>query len=88
VAVIGPSGSGKSSLVRAGLLPRLARMPKRWLVVPPMRPWRRPTDNLVRSLSRIFNERGYPRAASEIAAALGKGPAGLVEIAVQLAECE
>src|SRR3954469_7251826 len=38
VAVIGPSGSGKSSLLHAGLLPRLARLPQRWLVVPPLRP--------------------------------------------------
>ena len=34
VAIIGPSGSGKSSLLRAGLLPRLARMPERWVVLP------------------------------------------------------
>ena len=43
VAVVGPSGSGKSSLLHAGLLPRLARMPERWVVVPPLRPGRQPT---------------------------------------------
>lgn len=37
VLVQGPSGSGKSSLVRAGVLPRLERDPDRWLVVPPLR---------------------------------------------------
>src|SRR4051794_3398229 len=40
VAVVGPSGSGKASLLHAGLLPRLARQPERWLVVPPLRPGR------------------------------------------------
>ena len=33
VSIVGPSGSGKSSLLHAGLLPRLARSPDRWLVV-------------------------------------------------------
>src|SRR3954462_14720669 len=46
VAVVGPSGSGKSSLLHAGLLPRLARMPERWLVVPPLRPGAQPTAAL------------------------------------------
>jgi energy-coupling factor transporter ATP-binding protein EcfA2 len=32
IAVVGPSGSGKSSLVWAGLLPRLARSPDSWLI--------------------------------------------------------
>jgi hypothetical protein len=38
--LVGPSGSGKSSLVRAGLLPRLVRIHRRWIVVPPLRPGR------------------------------------------------
>ncbi len=38
-AVVGPSGSGKSSLVRAGLLPRLEdAAARRWTVAPPLRP--------------------------------------------------
>lgn len=36
VAVVGPSGSGKSSLLRAGVLPRLRRDPERWVVLPPL----------------------------------------------------
>src|SRR4051812_6740483 len=42
VAVVGPSGSGKSSLLHAGLLPPLARQPQRWLGVPPPRPGPQP----------------------------------------------
>ncbi|MFD0350460.1 AAA family ATPase [Kitasatospora aburaviensis] len=42
VTVVGPSGSGKSSLVRAGLLPALARRRGRWAVAAPFSPgWTR-----------------------------------------------
>src|ERR687886_522901 len=78
VAVVGPSGSGKSSLVHAGLLPRLARQPERWVVVPPLRPGRQPTANLAGALARAFYARGHPRVASEVAAVLEQGPAGVV----------
>src|SRR4051794_40058958 len=86
VAVIGPSGSGKSSLLHAGLLPRLARQPERWLVVPPLRPGRQPTANLAGGLARAFAAHGRTRPAEEVAAALARGPAGLVELAGQLAD--
>jgi hypothetical protein len=36
IAVVGPSGSGKSSLVRAGLLPRLRRRPEQRIAVDPL----------------------------------------------------
>src|SRR3954447_5179681 len=86
VAVIGPSGSGKSSLVYAGLLPRLARQSERWLVVPPLRPGRQPTAALAGGLARAFAAHGHPRPAEEVAAALERGPMGLVELAGQLAD--
>ncbi|MFI7520617.1 NACHT and WD repeat domain-containing protein [Micromonospora globbae] len=35
VAIVGPSGVGKSSLIRAGVI---ARLPRRWTVVGPLRP--------------------------------------------------
>ena len=38
VAVLGASGSGKSSLLRAGVLPRLKRDKRNWIVLPPFRP--------------------------------------------------
>ena len=44
---LGASGSGKSSLVRAGLLPRLERDPDNWLPMPPFRPQERPLDELL-----------------------------------------
>jgi hypothetical protein len=49
LVVVGASGSGKSSLVRAGVLPRIARMPD-WRVLAPMRPLRQPDEELARLL--------------------------------------
>jgi WD40 repeat protein len=51
VTVIGPSGVGKSSLVQAGLLPRLAQRRGRWVVVPPFVPEDQPIWNLAHSLA-------------------------------------
>jgi len=38
IAVLGASGSGKSSLLRAGVIPRIKRDPRNWIALPPMRP--------------------------------------------------
>ncbi|MDQ3974007.1 MAG: toll/interleukin-1 receptor domain-containing protein, partial [Actinomycetota bacterium] len=75
VAVVGPSGSGKSSLVRAGLLPRLQRQTSRWVIVPPMVPGGAPTAQLARSLARAFAARGRPLAREDIEAGLRQGSA-------------
>ena len=37
--LVGPSGSGKSSLMRAGILPRLARRPADWRLLPTATAW-------------------------------------------------
>src|SRR5262249_36390694 len=52
--VIGSSGSGKSSLVRAGVLPRLAKDPDRWAIVPPFRPAADPVGELARAVASVF----------------------------------
>jgi hypothetical protein len=55
LAVVGPSGSGKSSLVLAGLIPALQRgaLPgsERWRILPRMVPGSRPLANLARLLA-------------------------------------
>lgn len=50
--LLGSSGSGKSSVMRAGMLPRLRRAPERWLVVDPFRPGPTPADRLAAALAR------------------------------------
>lgn len=58
LAVIGPSGSGKSSVVRAGLIPALRRgtLPgsERWMILS-MTPGARPLEGLAAHLSRLPN---------------------------------
>jgi WD40 repeat protein len=79
LAVFGPSGSGKSSAVRAGLLPALAEG-----VVPGSEHWRRavmrpgehPLAELTRTLARAVPEAGPGEAAPPIGEALDRLPAG------------
>ena len=54
MAITGASGVGKSSLLRAGLLPRLRRDAGRWTVVGPIRPAREPFTNLAAALSQVL----------------------------------
>ena len=51
IALLGSSGSGKSSLLRAGVIPRLKRAGRNWIVVPPMRPRLHPVDELAAALA-------------------------------------
>ncbi|MCX3058226.1 nSTAND1 domain-containing NTPase [Streptomyces beihaiensis] len=57
VTVVGPSGSGKSSLVRAGLLPALARRRGRWAVAAPFSPGADPVRTLRQRLDELPGER-------------------------------
>jgi WD40 repeat protein/DNA-binding SARP family transcriptional activator len=79
LAVVGPSGSGKSSAVRAGLLPAMADgvVPgsERWRRAV-MRPGERPLAELSRTLARAVPETGPEDAAPWIADALERLPAG------------
>ena len=87
VAVVGPSGSGKSSLLRAGLLPRLERLQRRWIVLPPLRPGQHPTSNLAHSLvAGVCQPMARARPPAELATLLDRGAGGLVELAVELAD--
>ncbi len=61
LAVIGPSGSGKSSVVMAGLLPRLQQgaLPgsEHWVYPEPMVPGAHPLEALVLRLARLLPDR-------------------------------
>ncbi|PZO38151.1 MAG: hypothetical protein DCF19_16910 [Pseudanabaena frigida] len=69
VPVIGASGSGKSSLVKAGLMTNLAK--QGWCVMPPIKPWANPLTMLKQSLVQQFYklpseiQKAYARLESE-----------------------
>jgi len=53
LVILGASGTGKSSLVRAGIVPRLARNPMAWLVVNPFRPLETPLAEFDKRLANL-----------------------------------
>ncbi|MFP8944952.1 AAA family ATPase [Streptomyces fenghuangensis] len=73
VTVIGPSGSGKSSLVRAGLLPALGRRRGRWVIAPPFTPGADPLVGFASSLAAVLPGTTVERVRTELA----QGPAGV-----------
>ena len=56
IMVLGSSGSGKSSLVKSGVLPRLKKDKERWLVIPPFRHGSDPIRELAIALSELSSE--------------------------------
>jgi WD40 repeat protein len=80
VAVIGASGSGKSSLVRAGVLPRLARLPERWIALPTFTPGDRPLAALARSLAAGLNAAGTHADRLAIQQRIERDPGELIEL--------
>ncbi|MBV9314417.1 MAG: TIR domain-containing protein [Pseudonocardia sp.] len=86
VGIVGPSGSGKSSLLRAGVVPRLARVPGRWVILPPLLPGSQPTRNLAHCFADAFAKCGCARGTEELAGRLADGSAGLVQLGEELAE--
>ncbi len=61
LAIIGPSGSGKSSVVMAGLLPRLraGALPgsEEWLYLDPIMPGSHPLESLALAFAKYFPEK-------------------------------
>jgi uncharacterized RDD family membrane protein YckC len=81
VTVIGSSGTGKSSLVRAGLIPALrggfmTASGWNWRILT-TRPGASPIQNLAEGMERVFEQ------ASGVEVTLRRGPMGLVEAARQ-----
>jgi hypothetical protein len=68
--LLGASGSGKSSLVRAGVIPRLKKKPAEWLPLPPFRPQIEPLDELAMALAAAFAGHGQTRDWSAMRTAL------------------
>ena len=74
--IIGASGSGKSSLLRAGVLPQIARRRREWIALPPIRPEKAPLETVAKAIAehlgkpqdwRAWHARlGQPGAADQI----------------------
>lgn len=77
----GASGSGKSSLLRAGVLPRLRRAGREWLVLPPVRPRGQPLQALAQALAVALGQAADWRALHQQLLAAADPPAlgGLLE---------
>lgn len=91
VAVVGPSDAGKSSLVQAGVVPRLRRRRGGWIVVPPVVPGDHPLRSLAQCLAAA-SSRGpaddvpAPRFADELRAAACRPNAPMLVIVDQAEE--
>jgi DNA-binding SARP family transcriptional activator len=85
VAVVGPSGSGKSSVVHAGLVPLLRAAGVR---IATMVPGDRPTEALRQALRSIATvESDMTDEGTLIEAAVADGPGDLVLVVDQFEEC-
>jgi len=77
LAVVGPSGSGKSSVVLAGLLPRLHldELPgsSRWVYLPPMAPGKHPLEALAATLGHALRERSLISIREDLEEESGRG---------------
>jgi WD40 repeat protein len=56
LALLGASGAGKSSVLRAGVLPRLKREQRNWTVLRPFRPRRDPVGELARTACEVLEQ--------------------------------
>ena len=77
IALVGPSGSGKSSVVRAGLLPALRDTPGNWRIAT-MTPGEWPMAELEHTLEELAPDRGDDLGASLAA------DGGLADVAEEL----
>jgi hypothetical protein len=66
LVISGASGSGKSSLLRAGLIPRLRRKPD-WVVINPFEVAREPVRNLLDRLGEALAGLGIPAHGLDLA---------------------
>jgi hypothetical protein len=62
IVLLGASGSGKSSLLRAGVIPRIKRDKQNWTALPPMRPQAHPIDELASTIANALDKGAEWRA--------------------------
>lgn len=84
--ILGASGAGKSSFLRAGLWPRLKRDDRYFLPLPVVRPERAAISGqtgLVESLEKTFREYKAPKTRAELRDTLAK-PDGFIELIAEV----
>ena len=84
LAILGASGAGKSSFLRAGLLPRLTRDDQRFLALPPVRPERAPLwgeQGLLAAVEKTLPDRNR----GELREAIKRGAEGLAPLLGEVA---
>ena len=89
LAILGASGAGKSSFLRAGLLPRLARDDRNFLPLPVIRPERAVLSGeagLVRSLEAASQSAGLKKSRAVVKAAVTEGGETFAALLAELAE--
>ena len=89
LVVLGASGAGKSSFMRAGLWPRLKRDDRNFLPLPVIRPERAAISGetgFARCLEDAFKDTDAPRTRADIRATIERGPEFLRILLAELAE--
>ncbi len=89
LVILGASGAGKSSFLRAGLLPRLGRDDRNFLVLPVVRPERAAISGeagLLRALEAALASRGLGQPRTRIREAISGGAATLRPLLRQLVD--
>jgi hypothetical protein len=84
--ILGASGAGKSSFLRAGLWPRLKRDDRHFLPLPVIRPERAAItgqSGLLESLEKTFREYRSPKTRADLRDCLTK-PEGIVELVTEI----
>ena len=91
MVILGASGSGKSSFMRAGLLPRLDRDDRHFTVVPPVRPERGALygeTGLLNALCDAFAASGKSRNRAGIRKAIEAGAETVADLLAELVDME
>lgn len=91
LVILGASGAGKSSFMRAGLLPRLAREDQHFLPLPVIRPERKVITGdtgLVASLEKALKTAGLARTRADIRAAVNAGAFGVAPLLTALVDAK
>jgi formylglycine-generating enzyme required for sulfatase activity len=86
--LLGASGTGKSSVLRAGLIPRLKRDDRHFLPMPVIRPERAAVTGeagLLHALEAALKDKGLARARADLRTTLAAGPEAVRGLLQELA---